>query len=47
MSNNKLLADWIYDKNMKQFTDNIISKINAEIEISCMDGNVSSDKALH
>ena len=47
MSNNKLLADWIYNKNMKQFTDNIISKINAEIEISCMDGNVSSDKALH
>ena len=32
---------------MKHFSDNIISKINAEIEISCMDSDVTSDKALH
>lgn len=29
------------------FSDNIISKINTEIEISCMDSDVTSDKALH
>ena len=32
---------------MKQFSDIIIMKINAEIEISCIDGDVSSDKALY
>lgn len=32
---------------MKQFSDKIISKINTEIEISCINNDVSSNKALH
>lgn len=32
---------------MKHFTDEIISKINTEIEISCIDNDLSSDKALY
>ncbi|WP_455643665.1 RteC domain-containing protein [Parabacteroides sp.] len=32
---------------MKIFSDEIISKINAEIEIHCVDGDLSSDKALY
>ncbi|MCH4156324.1 MAG: RteC domain-containing protein [Muribaculaceae bacterium] len=32
---------------MKQFSDTIISKINTEIETSCIDSDISSDKALH
>lgn len=32
---------------MKQFSDGIISKISAEIEVFCVDSDVSSDKALH
>lgn len=32
---------------MKQLSNEIISKINTEIETSCIDSDVSSDKALH
>lgn len=32
---------------MKQFSNEIISKINTEIETSCIDNDISSDKALH
>lgn len=32
---------------MEQFVNEIISKINVEIETSCIDSDVSSDKALH
>lgn len=32
---------------MKQYSDMIIAKINAEIETSCIDSDISSDKALH
>lgn len=32
---------------MKQFSNNIISKINTEIETSCIDSDISSGKALH
>ena len=32
---------------MKQFCDDIISKINVEIEASCTDSDISSDKGLH
>ena len=32
---------------MKQFSNEIISKINSEIEMSCIDSDISSDKALH
>lgn len=32
---------------MKIFSDEIISKINAEIETHCVDGDLSSDKALY
>lgn len=32
---------------MKQFSNEITSKINAEIEISCIDSDISSEKALH
>ena len=32
---------------MKPFSNEIISKINSEIEMSCIDGDISSDKALH
>lgn len=32
---------------MKQLSNEIISKINTEIEMSCIDSDVSSDKALH
>lgn len=32
---------------MKQFSNDIISKINAEIETSCTDSDISSDKGLH
>ena len=42
-----LIADYILNKSMKQYTDNILFKINAEIEISCIDSDVSSDKALY
>jgi len=41
-----LIADYILNKSMKQYTDNILFKINAEIEISCIDSDVSSDNAL-
>ena len=36
-----LIADYILNKSMKQYTDNILFKINAEIEISCIDSDVS------
>lgn len=32
---------------MKQYSDEIISKINAEVETCCVDGDLSSDKALY
>ena len=32
---------------MKQFSNEIISKINTEIETCCVDGDLSSDKALN
>lgn len=32
---------------MKQYSNMIIAKINAEIETSCIDSDISSDKALH
>ena len=32
---------------MKPYIDNLLSKINTEIETSCMDSDVSSDKALY
>lgn len=32
---------------MKQFSDEIISKINTEMETSCIDSDVSSDKAMY
>lgn len=32
---------------MKQYSDEIISKINAEVETYCVDGDLSSDKALY
>ena len=32
---------------MRQITDEIISKINTEIEISYIDNDLSSDKALY
>ena len=32
---------------MRQIADEIISKINTEIEISCIDNDLSSDKALY
>lgn len=32
---------------MKQYIDNLLSKINAEIETSCIDSDISSDKALY
>lgn len=32
---------------MKQFLNEILSKINAEIELSCIDSDFSSDKALY
>ena len=32
---------------MKQISDEIISKINIEMETSCIDSDVSSDKALY
>lgn len=32
---------------MKEISDEIISKINTEIEISCIDSDVSSNKALY
>lgn len=32
---------------MKQFSDKIIYRINTEIETSCIDSDISSDKALH
>ena len=32
---------------MKQFSDEIRTKINAEIEASCIDNDIPSDKALH
>jgi hypothetical protein len=32
---------------MKQFSNEIISKINTEIETSCIDSDISSDKDLH
>ena len=32
---------------MKHFSNEIISKINTEIEISCIDSDISSAKALH
>lgn len=32
---------------MKQYIDNLLSKINTEIETSCMDSDISSDKALY
>lgn len=32
---------------MKQFSNNIISKINTEIETSCIDSDISSGRALH
>jgi hypothetical protein len=32
---------------MKPFSNEIISKINSEIEMSCIDSDISSDKALH
>lgn len=32
---------------MAQFIDTIIHKLNTEIEISCIDNDLSSDKALH
>lgn len=32
---------------MKQYSDEIISKINAEVESCCVDGDLSSDKALY
>lgn len=32
---------------MKQFSNEIISKINTEIETSCTDSDISSDKGLH
>ena len=32
---------------MKQYIDKLLSKINTEIETSCMDSDVSSDKAIY
>lgn len=32
---------------MKQYSDEIISKINAEVETCCVDGDLSSDKVLY
>ena len=32
---------------MKQYSDEIISKLNAEVEPCCVDGDLSSDKALY
>lgn len=32
---------------MKYFSNEITSKINAEIEVCCIDSDISSDKALH
>jgi len=32
---------------MEEISNEIISKINTEIEISCIDNDLSSDKALH
>lgn len=32
---------------MKQFSDEIISKINTEMETSCIDSDMSSDKAMY
>ena len=32
---------------MKQISDEIISKINIEMETSCIDNDVSSDKAMY
>lgn len=32
---------------MKQISDEIISKINIEIEVSCVDSDLSYDKALY
>ena len=32
---------------MKQFINEIIIKINTEIETSCMDSDISADKALY
>lgn len=32
---------------MKHFLDKIISKINTEIETSCIDSDISPDKAIY
>lgn len=37
----------ILSSNMKQFSNTIVHKISTEIEIFCIDNDISSDKALH